>query len=552
MEFVYAFLIAMLISMAVLPFLVYLGNRFAFVDQPSPRKVHSSPIPRSGGPAIALGSVLAVFLVGIDYIDRQVVALLLAGMVVLVVGLVDDRTELGYKPKFLAQFAAAGIVVYFGDISLYSLTVPNEWIIPDLLSQPLSFLIIVALMNAVALSDGLDGLAGGIVFLCCLALCVLGYVSLNNQAALIAIAVAGSIFGFLRFNTHPASVFMGDSGSQFIGLMSAVLALFVTQSGESRISSALPLFLLAIPIIDTVQVAIHRIRMGKSPFVADKNHLHHRLLGLGLKHHQAVLISYLVQCMFFLLAYFMRYQSDLLVISVFLAAAACLLALLAIAEAAVRIGKSPPEGRQFLDQERRSRLSVDAKIVAGLLVVIYAAILVAQSSTTPLPENAYSLSTLWQVRGLTVLLLLALAVAAFTRNQPLSETVVTAVGYVTAAVVAFLASSVAWESGVLESLEHVTIAAIGIVCGLSLGLSNRKGVQLTTLDTLILFGAIAVPSLPGLLTEQEGVAMLVIRLVIFFYAAEVLAAVGPRNRILPLAATLGLVVVHLQFISTSL
>ena len=550
MEFVYAFLIAMLASMAALPILVYVGNRFAFVDEPSPRKVHSTPIPRIGGPAIALGSMLAICIVGAEFLNREVVALLLAGLVVLIMGLLDDRRELGYRPKFLAQFISAALVVYVGDISLHTLTLPYEIQIPGWLSAPLSLLVVVALMNAVALSDGLDGLAGGIVFLCCLALCVLGYVSLNVEAALLAIAVAGAIFGFLRFNTHPASVFMGDSGSQFIGLMSAVLAIQVTQSADLRISAALPLFLLAIPIIDTLQVSIYRIRQGRSPFRADKNHLHHRLLGIGLKHHQAVLVIYLIQCVFFLLAYNLRYESDLLVAVVFAASASLLLISLNLAENLPTIGRQSSGRVALFDGQWRQRVSVDARKVVAVLLAAYGFVLVAQAWIGGGDAETYDASALWQVRLLAYSLFGLLLVALIARRWAMSEIVITAVGYVTAAVLAFLASSATWTTGPLETAENLFVALLAVVCMLALGLSNRNGVQLTTLDTLILFGAVAVPSLPGLLQDQSGVGMLVMRLVIFFYAAEVIAAFGVRYRAVPLAAALALVILHLQFLAS--
>ena len=429
------------------------------------------------------------------------------------------------------------------------MTLPYEIQIPGWLSAPLSLLVVVALMNAVALSDGLDGLAGGIVFLCCLALCVLGYVSLNVEAALLAIAVAGAIFGFLRFNTHPASVFMGDSGSQFIGLMSAVLAIQVTQSADLRISAALPLFLLAIPIIDTLQVSIYRIRQGRSPFRADKNHLHHRLLGIGLKHHQAVLVIYLIQCVFFLLAYNLRYESDLLVAVVFAASASLLLISLNLAENLPTIGRQSSGRVALFDGQWRQRVSVDARKVVAVLLAAYGFVLVAQAWIGGGDAETYDASALWQVRLLAYSLFGLLLVALIARRWAMSEIVITAVGYVTAAVLAFLASSATWTTGPLETAENLFVALLAVVCMLALGLSNRNGVQLTTLDTLILFGAVAVPSLPGLLQDQSGVGMLVMRLVIFFYAAEVIAAFGVRYRAVPLAAALALVILHLQFLA---
>ena len=299
MTSVLAFVVAMLVTMALLPVFIRLGRRFAFVDEPAPRKVHATPIPRLGGPAILIGVVAAIALLGSEMPLDERVLLLLAGLIVLTMGVLDDRRELGYRPKLLAQIIAAVLVVYGADIHIKELSLPQTVSFPDWLSHPFSVIVIVGITNAVALSDGLDGLAGGIVFLCSAALALLAYSTGNLDAGLGAIALAGATFGFLRFNTHPASIFMGDGGSQFLGLAAAVLALETTQAEAGRISAVLPLFLLAIPIIDTAQVILVRLSQGRSPFVADRSHLHHRLLDLGLEHRHAVLAIYVVQCLFF-------------------------------------------------------------------------------------------------------------------------------------------------------------------------------------------------------------------------------------------------------------
>jgi len=554
MDFVFSFVIAMLICMVTLPLMIYLAHRFAFIDEPSPRKVHTGPIPRIGGPAIALGSILAVAVMAPDLLQPKTMALLLAGLIVLFVGLLDDRRELGYRAKFLAQFAAAVVVVYVGDVQLHTLTLPHPVTIPAWLSYPASVVLIVALMNAVALSDGLDGLAGGVVFLCCVALGILGYLTGNVAAALVAVALAGSLFGFLRFNTHPASVFMGDSGSQYIGLVSAVLALDVTQSEQARISAALPLFLLAVPIIDTIQVSLLRIRRGKSPFVADKNHLHHRLLDLGFRHHEAVLVIYLVQSAFFLLAYYLRFQSDLFVGSLFFAAAALVIAAISLAEQvqSQRQLECPVEPARPGHGPQRQWVSAMLARLVVLLLVLYALLLAVQPLVGNMESGQYTTSTLWQVRSLVLLMLLALAACLFHPDHAVSRLTKTAVGYVSAAVLAFLASSTSWQVGVLRYVEAGLLAALALACVASLGSSNRNGAQLTTLDILILFGALTIPNLPGLMTAQSGIGMLAVRLVVCFYAAEALAG-GPRGtKALPLMVILGTILSYLYFIELSL
>ena len=142
----------------------------------------------------------------------------------------------------------------------------------------------------------------------------------------------GSLLGFLRYNSYPARVFMGDGGSQFLGFTVGVLAVVLTQDASMPLSAALPLLLLGLPILDTLTVMALRIREGRSPFSADKQHLHHRLLGLGFDHFEAVALIYLLQGALFLLAWRMRYDSDVAIVAVFVAFAATLLPALFVAE----------------------------------------------------------------------------------------------------------------------------------------------------------------------------------------------------------------------------
>jgi UDP-GlcNAc:undecaprenyl-phosphate GlcNAc-1-phosphate transferase len=134
--------------------------------------------------------------------------------------------------------------------------------------------------------------------------------------AAMALAFAGAVLGFLRFNTYPASVFMGDAGSQLLGFAVGVLSLCATQIGDSAVSAATPILLLALPILDTLSVMVQRISEGRSPFDADKNHIHHKLLKLGFDHHEAVMVIYAIQADLFLMAYWLRYESDLTILAV--------------------------------------------------------------------------------------------------------------------------------------------------------------------------------------------------------------------------------------------
>ena len=552
MSFIFTFLAAMIVSMMLLPPLIVFGRRFRFVDQPSPRKVHTNPIPRIGGIAIGCALFAAILLVDGSSLTNRYAAMLIAGLVVLIVGAIDDRHELGYRSKFLAQFIAAIIAVYGGGIVIQELTLFDTVVIPGWIGAPLSVFVAVALANAVALSDGLDGLAGGIVFICCAALAVLGYLTGNVFAALLAVGMAGAIFGFLRFNTHPAVIFMGDSGSQFLGLMSALLAIDVTQSDPGRIAATLPLLLLALPVIDTVQVMISRILRGKSPFKPDKYHLHHRLLGLGLAHHHTVLTIYLVQCVFFLLAFFFRFESDLFLVLVFVSVGGAFFAVL--------------RGLAYLQEHRQlamprspfARLSAPLReafsksLAMAVMALVVGYVVLLYFATSALPQIGAELPGV-QIQQLAMVLLAAVVASFVLLSKATAAVFSQTVGYVVAAMLAFSASNVIVPGSSFAMGEMVFLVMIGTGTLLWLMLSDRRESQMTTLDVLILFGALVIPNLPAFGGELQSMTTLVLRLVCLFYAVEV-AAAAYRSRWTfraALVACLGLMAVNRPFTDLS-
>ena len=199
--------------------------------------------------------------------------------------------------------------VYFEFLPFCGIEPAPVWIV-----YPLTFIFVVGVTNAVNLSDGLDGLAAGIMLMTLAAIIFFSWGEAGNEVALMAIALSGGIVGFLRFNTHPATVFMGDTGSQFIGFMVAFLTIFLTQEVHRALNPALPLLLLGLPVLDTISVMVQRLRSGNSPFSPDKRHIHHKLLGYGFNHAEAVATIYLLQAVFLAAAYFLMYQSDRVVI----------------------------------------------------------------------------------------------------------------------------------------------------------------------------------------------------------------------------------------------
>ena len=249
--------------------------------------------------------------------------------------------------------------------------------------QSLTFLFLVGVTNAVNLSDGLDGLAGGMSLLCLCAIALLAAVSGNALVVTLALIECGAILGFLRFNTHPAQIFMGDSGSQLLGFSIGVLAILATQGESTSVSAALPLLLLGLPILDTLAVMWQRVRAGRSPFSSDRNHLHHKLLALEFAHAEAVAVVYLLQVALFLVAYFLRFESDLVILAVFLLfAAAALFALKWAGATAWRAhsGRALPLVStllKFLRDAQPTALLNGSLWAMGIGIVIYAAATIA-------------------------------------------------------------------------------------------------------------------------------------------------------------------------------
>ena len=312
--------------MALTPAFSAAALRFQWVDIPNERKVHLVPTPRGGGIAMALGAFipLCYWL----HADAFVLAYLGGGGLLVFLGGVDDFRDLSPKAKFAGQIAAALIVVFLGGVRIENLgsLAPDNFLLPAWIGLPLTVFAIVGVTNAINLSDGLDGLAGGISLLIFSGIGYLAYLDANAGIGMICLALLGALFGFLRFNTHPASVFMGDAGSQFLGFSAVTLSLALTQGHPTPLSPVLPLILLGFPILDTLTVMATRISQGRSPFSADKNHFHHNLMQMGFLHPESVFIIYVFQALLLFASVSFRFYSDWSLLAGYLAFSLVILA----------------------------------------------------------------------------------------------------------------------------------------------------------------------------------------------------------------------------------
>ncbi|BAN35176.1 putative undecaprenyl-phosphate alpha-N-acetylglucosaminyl 1-phosphate transferase [Sulfuricella denitrificans skB26] len=329
MNFLFVLLTALLVSMAIIPIMIRLAPVLGMVDLPDPRKVHSVPIPRVGGIGIVLGALISILLW--VPISSAIAFYLFGSVVLLIFGTWDDCRELGHYVKFIGQFVAVIGLVYFGDVWVALVPFMDDPL-PAYIGKPFTVVAIVGMINAINHSDGLDGLAAGESMLSLACVAYLAYVADGIAVTLIALAVMGGVFGFLRFNTHPARVFMGDSGSQFLGFSLGALAVILTQQTNTGLSMALPALILGLPIVDILAVFAQRAYQGLNWFKATRNHIHHRLLDLGFDHYQSVVVIYAIQTFFVLSALALQYEADAVLLSLYLGVCALVFVLLILGE----------------------------------------------------------------------------------------------------------------------------------------------------------------------------------------------------------------------------
>jgi len=287
-------IISYILGLFIVPFVMYYSDKKGLVDTPNARKIHTGKISRLGGIAIWIATMMTFLcLIVLSYYPygSLLSGILLGSSLMFLLGLVDDIYGLGAKFKLFIQVAIASIVFLLG-IRIDALFNPFGDVIQlGHFSYIVTILWIVAISNAVNFIDGIDGLAGSIITVGALGIGIVSLAAVppNSITALIAFTFAGSMLAFLTYNINPAKIFMGDSGALFSGFLLATLSITGTMQYPSAAMLA-PLFLLAVPIIDITFSSLRRISHGTSPFVADANHIHHKLLHHGFSQNKTVLI----------------------------------------------------------------------------------------------------------------------------------------------------------------------------------------------------------------------------------------------------------------------
>jgi len=512
MLFIFTFVISLVVTMVLIPPVMKWAVKIGAIDIPDARKVHTQAIPRVGGVAMVISSVVSILIMA--DLNQQIVAALVGFLVILGFGLWDDKCNLHYKIKFLGQLLATIIVVTWGDVMI--LTLPFiDVTLPLYISIPFTVFALVGITNAINLSDGLDGLAGGTSLISISIIALLAFDADGETVLLISMAVAGSILGFLRHNTYPANLFMGDTGSQFLGFSLGILVILLSQTVNSAMSPLIPLFILGLPILDTMAVMGQRLYERRSPFSPDKNHIHHKLLDMGFDHYEAVFLIYLFQSALVAITYFMLYASDLLLMLIYILISVLVLGSFHLSKRhkwklrALNVAKPSFLKRLICFLKSNGCLTtlptLMIKALISLLFVISAmsAINVEQDITI--------------LAGLLFIVLVSYLKLKSSNN--ISGFVEKAVVYIVSVMAIYLLP-VSKDGVENYYIINTLFALLVIAILLKVRFCEERTFKVTPLDYLVIILVIIAPNLPETHFENGVIGEKAIKLLILFYASE--------------------------------
>lgn len=319
-KYIIPFLAAFILTFIQMPFTIKIAKKKGFLDVPKDeRRVHKKPIPVGGGIAMVISvSILMVYFLPIN---KNLIMTLIASLIIAISGLYDDKEGLSPKLKFLFQILAA-VLLIVGGMKIEFFTNPfdshDALLILNILSIPVTIFWVCGITNTINLIDGLDGLASGVSMICAISMFFITYKMGRYDVSLVCALVAGACLGFLPFNFNPAKIFMGDTGALYLGFMLSYISISGFLKQAAILMIFVPVLILGVPVFDTAFAMVRRKLSGKSMVEADKGHLHHRLLKMGLNQRQTVVILYSISAIFGVLANLIsRFHSSIaLVISI--------------------------------------------------------------------------------------------------------------------------------------------------------------------------------------------------------------------------------------------
>lgn len=508
----FAFITSLFICMALIPPLQLNAGRWSFMDLPGERKVHANPIPRIGGMAFGFAALLSIFFwVPQDPIMAPV---LISALIILGFGIWDDRANLNYKIKLVGQLLAIFVVVLIGQIHFEQIPFIDEGEAPLWLTVSLTVVFLVGASNAVNLSDGLDGLAGGLAFLSFAGIAYLAYLSHDTTVLILAAGFLGGLLGFLRYNTYPARIFMGDAGSQLLGFSMGVLVLLLSDPSRDPFPVSVGLLVLGLPFLDTIAVMGQRLAKGRSPFIGDRNHVHHKLLALGLSHYEAVIVIYGIQAVMVGLAYLLRWQTDALILATYATFALAMFALFAATE----------RGGMLLSETSKGRVLSDTKLArAGLWLSDMAPRFLAVVVPLFLIANVFLPGHVPIDVGYSALSLFAVVLGGLWFLPQYHSQFVRGGLYVGSAFLMYMGEQ-SGLSGIwpIYVTQNTLLAVIAVLVLLSMRFSRGNRFQTTPLDYLMVFFALIVPLLPEMRADMPTLSILAAKLIVLYFSFELL------------------------------
>ena len=350
-----AFAVAAVLSYFFTPPVKNFAHKVGAIDVPKDaRRMHKKPIPRLGGLAIYGGFLCSILIFG--QLDETMLCVLLGAAIIVALGIFDDVLALGAKLKFVVQIVAAAIPVCIGNLQIGLFTNLNPlsdtpFVHLGILAVPVTIIWIVGITNAVNLIDGLDGLAVGVSSIAAITMLAVALLTGNMPIAITMAALAGACIGFMPYNLNPAKIFMGDTGSTFLGYMLATVSIMGLFKFYAVISFAVPFLILGRPIFDTANAIIRRVAAGRSPMSPDRGHVHHKLIDMGFNQKQAVAILYAISATLGLTAVVLTSSGEVKAIVLLLAVLAAILVGACIIYGAEHWSKHAPENKEDKDDE---------------------------------------------------------------------------------------------------------------------------------------------------------------------------------------------------------
>ena len=350
-----AFAVAAVLSYFFTPPVKNFAHKVGAIDVPKDaRRMHKKPIPRLGGLAIYGGFLCSILIFG--QLDETMLCVLLGAAIIVALGIFDDVLALGAKLKFVVQIVAAAIPVCSGNLQIGLFTNLNPlsdtpFVHLGILAVPVTIIWIVGITNAVNLIDGLDGLAVGVSSIAAITMLAVALLTGNMPIAITMAALAGACIGFMPYNLNPAKIFMGDTGSTFLGYMLATVSIMGLFKFYAVISFAVPCLILGLPIFDTANAIIRRVAAGRSPMSPDRGHVHHKLIDMGFNQKQAVAILYAISATLGLTAVVLTSSGEVKAIVLLLAVLAAILVGACIIYGAEHWSKHASENKEDKDDE---------------------------------------------------------------------------------------------------------------------------------------------------------------------------------------------------------